>query len=234
MLRLMWLLAAMLLSFVPRPVRAPNDDAGGGDGGDGDGGDDGGDDDADDGDAGDDDADDEASVSEIRRVAKELGITPAQLAGRLKASRKWESRAKATHKELEDLRKQHMTDNEKALEDAKAAGRDEERKTLGARLVAAEVKVAAAGRMKSDALDTLVDSLNPTKFLTDDGEVDTEAVKTFVEGVVPAKGDDEEDGSGKDKRRRPDMGQGRRSGKAKASVSSGRELYEQRHPKTKE
>lgn len=115
-------------------------------------------------------------------------------------ARKHEDRAKTNSgaaKELEELKQRTMTDQEKAVEAAKAEGRLEALKVTGARLVDAEVRAAAAGRKVDVA--ALLDGLDRSRFIGDDGEPDTDAIKAWVEKVAP------EAASGK-----PDLGQGSR------------------------
>ena len=113
-------------------------------------------------------------------------------------ARKHEERAKANAnatKELEQLRQASMSDLEKAVDAAKAEGRKEAIAAMGRRLVDAEVKAAAAGR-KVD-VDALLDGLDRSRFLTDDGEPDTKAITAWVDRIVPKPGV-------------PDLGQGAR------------------------
>lgn len=103
-------------------------------------------------------------------------------------ARKHEDRAKANAaaaKELEQFRKASMTEQERAVAEAKVVGRQEALVEVGGRLAAAEVRVAAAGRLDSDQLATLLDGIDLARFLTDDGEVDTAKVATFVDGIAP-------------------------------------------------
>jgi hypothetical protein len=78
-----------------------------------------------------------------------------------------------------------MTDQEKAVEAAKAEARSEALKTVGVRLVDAEVKAACAGRKVDVA--ALLEGLDRTKFLTDDGEPDSDAIEKWVDKVAPSK-----------------------------------------------
>lgn len=213
MFKLLLLLLASLFDITTAHAHVDDD----GDDNDSDAGGSDDDDDGDDGDQDDDDPDWESEASKWKQLA-----------------RKWENRAKENSKakkDLDELRKQGMTDQEKAIEAARDEARNEERAKVGARLVAAEIKVAAAGRLDDEALDTLIENLNTANFLTDDGEVDTEKVKDLVDGVVPAKGEEDDPGTGKKKR--PDMGQGRRKGTSKASVTTGADRYRERHGSTK-
>lgn len=104
-------------------------------------------------------------------------------------ARKHEDRSKANQaavKQLEDLRKQSMTDAERAVEEAKATARADAMREVGGRLVAAEFKVAAAGRLSDDAITALMGALDPAPFVDDDGMPDTKAISTFVDGIAPA------------------------------------------------
>jgi hypothetical protein len=99
-----------------------------------------------------------------------------------------------------------MTDEEKARTEAFEGGRAAERTALTERLVAAEFKAAAAlaGRDVT-ALPGLLEDLNVARFLTADGEVDTERIGARV-SALPAVRPQEPQAP-----RVPDMGQGRRT-----------------------
>jgi hypothetical protein len=71
---------------------------------------------------------------------------------------------------------------------------------LGSKLAAAEVRAAAAGRLTDEQLVTLLDGLNLSAFVGDDGEVDQAKVVKFVDGIAPKT-----DAPGF-----PDLGQGAR------------------------
>lgn len=143
-------------------------------------------------------------------------------------ARKHEDRSRGTadyeaiKRERDELKARTQTAEEKALEDAKAEGRAEAAKASLPRLVAAEFRAAAAGRIPADQLATLLEPLDLTKFLSaDGGEVDTDKVQQYIDGIAPADG-----------KKWPDMGQGKRGGSTKAKgVSAGRSLFEDRHAK---
>lgn len=140
-------------------------------------------------------------------------------------ARKHEDRSKATadydaiKAELATLKAATQTDAEKAIEAAKteAAAQAEERvrKSLAPRLVAAEFRAACAGRISDERLAAILEPLDTTKFLAGDGEVDTDKVKAFVDGIAPAS----------DGKKWPDMGQGRRQSQKATGVDAGRELF---------
>lgn len=122
-------------------------------------------------------------------------------------SKKNEDRAKANAdaaKELDKFRQQSMTETEKAVEQARAEARTAALAEAGGKVARAEIRAAAAGRLDAAALDVLIDGLNLAKFLDEDGEVDTEKVAAFVDGIAPKE--DEEKPAGF-----PDLGQGARS-----------------------
>jgi hypothetical protein len=100
-------------------------------------------------------------------------------------ARQWEKRAKANSKaseELEALRKQSMSEQEKAVAEAKAAGAAEAAKSHGTELAAAKLEAAAAAKgLDLSSLDGL---LNVAAFVGDDGKVDTAAITKAVEKLA--------------------------------------------------
>lgn len=135
---------------------------------------------------------------------------PVDLAAELERwkaqARKQEDRAKANAaaaKELEDLRRQHMTDTEKAIAEAASKARKETIVQVSGQLVRAEVRAAAAGRIDSTALDVLLSALDTTAFVTEDGQVDVKRVADFVSGITPQPQEPTPPGF-------PDLGQGAR------------------------
>jgi hypothetical protein len=125
-------------------------------------------------------------------------------------ARRHEERAKENKvaaDRLEQLERERMTDEEKARTEAFEGGRAAERTALTERLVAAEFKAAAAlaGRDVT-AVAGLLEDLNTSKFLTADGEVDTERIGARVSALPVAATSTEPQAP-----RVPDMGQGRRT-----------------------
>jgi hypothetical protein len=103
-------------------------------------------------------------------------------------ARKHEDRAKANaqaQKELDDLRKASMTDLEKAIADATTKARTDTLTEVGGKLAIAEIRAAAAGRLGDQQFTALLEGVDPTRFLNVDGDVDTDRVKQFVEGIAP-------------------------------------------------
>lgn len=131
--------------------------------------------------------------------------------------------------ERDQLRSATQTDAEKAVSEARAEERTKaEQETASkyqSRLVAAEVKAAlAATHFPADKIAGQVEFLDHSKFLTTDGEVDADKVKQYADGLAPAGG-----GTW------PDMGGGNRGTTGKPSgIASGRDLYDERHNKSKQ
>lgn len=135
------------------------------------------------------DTDDWAALTE---QLKTEGLEPGQVAERLKASRKWEQRAKENSKaadELDALKRSSMSDTEKAVEEAKVEARNEVRAETAARIAAADIKAALTGIVPDP--DSIIEDLNLTRYVTEDGEVDAKAVKALAQKyaeLAPAKG----------------------------------------------
>lgn len=102
-------------------------------------------------------------------------------------SRKHEKTSKDLTRELEGLKTQSLTDQEKAINDAKKLGADEAKTLYGSKLVAAEIKVGLNGRISDESFDSLIKGLNVSSFLNDDGDVDSDAVSGFVKALIPAE-----------------------------------------------
>lgn len=105
-------------------------------------------------------------------------------------ARKHEDRAKenaTAAKELEQLRQQSMSEQEKAVATAKAEGRAEAFRDAAVKVVDANVRAATAGRTVD--VDALLDGIDRSRFVTDDGDVDTEAIQQWVDKVIPPVSD---------------------------------------------
>lgn len=99
-----------------------------------------------------------------------------------------EKSAKDATAELEKLRKESMTDQEKAVAEARAEGRKEALATATDRLLRAEIKAAGSKLADpGDAVAHLRDAGDLGRFLSDDGEVDTKAISSAIDDLVKAK-----------------------------------------------
>lgn len=97
-----------------------------------------------------------------------------------------EKAEKAAKAELEKLRKASMSEQEKAIAEAKAEARKEALGEANVRVLRSEVRAAAGGKLAdpSDAPALLGDL---SRFLNDDGDVDSKAVSSAIDELVKAK-----------------------------------------------
>lgn len=117
----------------------------------------------------------------------QLGVKgEAALVAERAARRKAEKDAKTTKAELERLRTASQSEQEKAIAAAKAQGATEALSKANARVLAAEVRAAAAGK--------LADPADASRFLDlsefevgDDGEVDAKAIAKAIDQLVKEK-----------------------------------------------
>lgn len=100
-----------------------------------------------------------------------------------KARSEAEKAAKAATAELEKLRKSAMSDQEKAIDAARAAARAEAIAEFGAERVENAVRAATAGR-NVDA-EALLDGLDRSRFLDDEGRPDTQKITEWVDRIAP-------------------------------------------------
>ncbi len=125
-------------------------------------------------------------------------------------ARKHEDRAKSNAdkaKAYDDLKRSQMSEQEKAVETARNETRAEMLRETAPRLVSAEFRAVAAGRLSAEQITELLEDLDMTKYLTDTGEVDTERVAKKVDALAPKA-----DGF-------PDLGQGVRSTRRSADMN---------------
>jgi len=116
----------------------------------------------------------------------ELGDKGKQAIDRMKAERtEAVKQAKELQAQLDKLRESTQSEQEKALAAARKEGETAARASTLPKLVAAEFKAAAAGRMTSEQLAGFIEDLDLTKYLTDDGEVDAERVANKVDLLAP-------------------------------------------------
>lgn len=100
-------------------------------------------------------------------------------------SRKHEAQSKANAdaaKELAALKAANQTDAEKAIAEAEQRGRSAATAEVAQKLAAAEVRAALTGVVPDPS--AVVEDLNLTKYVTDTGDVDQDAVKALREKYV--------------------------------------------------
>lgn len=110
----------------------------------------------------------------------------AALAAERAARKAAEKAAKDAGAELEKLRKASMTDTEKAIAEAKAEGRQAAMAEANQRLLRSEIRAAAAGKLADpDDAPLLLGDLDG--FLDAQGEPNTKAISSAIDGLVKAK-----------------------------------------------
>ena len=117
--------------------------------------------------------------------------------------------------------------DEKALDDARREAAEQARKDeqakLAPRLVNAEFKAAAAGKLSKELLDAFLEDVNHTVYLKPDGELDTEKIQKRVDALAPKI-------DPKQQKRTPTH-QGFRPAEGATSITAGRDLFESRNKK---
>lgn len=94
---------------------------------------------------------------------------------------------KAAKTELEQLKQSQLSDAEKAIvqarEEGKAEGRAEATSQWSGQAINAEFKAAFADR--DFDIDTFLESANTSKFLTDDGQINSQAIRDLADKLAP-------------------------------------------------
>lgn len=151
-----------------------------------------------------------------------------------KALAKWKAENDGKLGEYDRLVEASKTENERAIEAARAesakTAREQARGELVRPLVDAEFRAAAKGALTREQVADILAPLDPTHFLDSNGDVDTAKVTAYVEKVAPAaNGGQGGNGAGK----WPGTnGQGSRPGAGTGKgVDAGRELYERMNPR---
>ena len=132
---------------------------------------------------------DEATEEPAAAPAEDDGLGDAgkkALAAERATAKAAEKRAKAAEAELERVRLENASAEEKAIAAARAEGRTEALATANVRLVRAEVKAAAGGVLQDP--EDAVRLLDLSEFgVDDDGEVDTKAITAAVRRLAESK-----------------------------------------------
>lgn len=99
------------------------------------------------------------------------------------ARREAEKARKTLEGELEKVRRQSMSEQERAIAEARDQARNEALAEANRRIVAADVKAAAAGKLTNPAL--AVRLLDLDQFEVDsEGNTDVEAISTAIDGLL--------------------------------------------------
>lgn len=99
-----------------------------------------------------------------------------------------ERQAKQLEQRLAELEQQNMTDTERAIAEAKAEGAREAQAKIAERIVRAEIRLAAAGKVAPEAIDDLPTLMGElVRFTGDDGEVDTASITAAIAELVESR-----------------------------------------------
>jgi membrane protein involved in colicin uptake len=130
---------------------------------------------------------DETTDTETHAEHDELGDTGKRaLEAERKARRAAERAAKAAQAELDKAREASLSESERLVAQAKREAREELQAEYATRVIRAEVKAAATGRL-SDVNDALV-FLDLNGFeVDDDGNVDNKAVTKAIDELIKSK-----------------------------------------------
>lgn len=145
----------------------------------------------------------EADGSSDADVAAALGIEGAEQDQQAEGSEDQESDEQEVGAELDRMRREIATLRREAaerrvrdkaaakanstapeatdVEAARRAGREEAQQEYGIRLASAEVRTALTGVVPEDKLSEIVEDLNLARYVGDDGEPDTDAIKALRE-----------------------------------------------------
>lgn len=111
---------------------------------------------------------------------------------------------KAAEAELAKVRKASMTEQERAVADAKASGAAEASKASAPALVRAELRAAAAeAGVPRDALVGFLEYADLSRFVSDSGEVDDKAISAAVKRLGGGNGRANFDGGARGKSATP-------------------------------
>lgn len=149
-------------------------------------------------------------------------------------SRRWQQRAtewkdvagdrdatklKADLAELETLRREKMTDQQKREADARQEGRTEVITTASRRLAEQFFDVSLA-HVPEERRTVLLENVDIAKVVKADGTIDTDKVKQITDVLAPK--------SDKDDQRDPDYGAGRRRPSSSTALDAGRTAFQER------
>lgn len=130
-------------------------------------------------------ADEKAAAD--KKAEAELGDAGKRaLEAERRARKEADDARKKAEDELAEIRKGQMSESEKAIEEARTAGRDEATSAANERVIRSEVRAAAAGKLEDPA--DAVKFLDLGKFkVGDDGNVDEAAITSAIDELVKDK-----------------------------------------------
>ena len=138
------------------------------------------------------------------------------------AGGKTPEQVKADLEAAETLRKEQMTDAQRQVEEAKNQTRAATVMEVGASAARAALEFALGHDPEKNDKSSLIDTLDLSKLLTENGQVDTAKVRALVATIAPSA-----TGQGQ----QHDYGAGYRGGSSSTGVAAGRSRYQERHGK---
>jgi hypothetical protein len=143
-------------------------------------------------------------------------------------ARKWEDRAKSNKAAADKLAKyeaENATEQEKAVKAAKEEGFNEARTATGAKLVRAELRTQAAeAGLPLSAVDSIMEFLDVSKLLTEEGDADEDKVKAIITARKATTPGDKP----AEKKKTTDLGQGARKEEKLSGADLGRSEAQRR------
>lgn len=125
------------------------------------------------------------------------------------------------------LEQELMSDKDKAIAQAARDAEAKASSTYLPQLVSAKLDAAAARKGVSDeSLAAALNFVDHAKFLNESGEIDSDKVSAFIDGIAPAKGTTQPKGPTVHRH-------GSDSGAGASTSLTGREMYEARHNRKK-
>lgn len=125
----------------------------------------------------------------------------------------------------ETLRQEQMTDAQRQVEEAKQQAKAETVRVVGTSAARTVLEIALGHDPEKNDRSSLIETLDLTKLLNDDGSVDTDKVRALVSTIAPSD-------KGQGQQQRHDYGAGSRNGNnAGGGLAAGRDRYHERHGK---
>lgn len=119
---------------------------------------------------------------------KDWEAEATRLRDELAKARKWEDRAKENHAKVQQYEREKLPEAERQIAEAEARGRSTAVGEFGKRLARTEFDAIAGRRNPDFKTDEVFEWLDLSRFVGEDGEPDTAAIKSAVERLVPSGG----------------------------------------------
>lgn len=165
---------------------------------------------------------------------QETGLTQAQVDAIVKDRLAREREKYADYAELkrkaaeaERLTRERETEHEKAVREAAEKAQQDATAAIRPKLVMAEFRAAAAGKITPERLATLTEDIDLNRYVKDDGSVDLDKITAKVGAWTPAPTEPPRTTP------RPDRSQGSQGSVKSTGVDKGREMHRNRRGKSR-